>query len=385
MTMTGSRSKSRKWLWIGLILLCGLTLVAGLLTVRTCAAKTADCAPAAAKGRVGGSDGAGMLTMSDEDLARELSAARDAGMWSIRVDFDWSRIEPVPGQRDWSTTDRVVEAVLRFGMCPLGLVGYAPPWAVSPALRAPDGHARPADPAQFAEFAAAAARRYLDSVSVWEVWNEPNTESFFKPVPDAGAYGQLLALTYPAIKAVDNDLWVLSGGLAPAHDHGDDIAPLTFLSALYANGQNRYFDAVAMHPYSYPELPDAPDTVEWNAAQQMWKLRDVMIAGGDSAKSIWITECGAPTGTSDVAVSEAEQAQTLRIVLQAAREVPWIGPTFVYSIRDAGEDLSDPEQNFGILQYDFAPKQAYRVVAEFGTSARRAPRRRSFAKRTQWA
>jgi hypothetical protein len=94
-------------------------------------------------------------------------------------------------------------------------------------------------------------------------------------------------------------------------------------------------------------------------------MHDVMIDGGDARKPIWITECGAPTGTAPVAVSEETQAQTVRIMLRAARDVAWLGPAFVYSIRDSGTDRSDPEQNFGILRRDFSPKPAYSVVRGF--------------------
>lgn len=369
-------ARRRKWLRIPLILLAVTVLVVGTLTALNAGAEVSACSPTTAKERIGGSDGAGMLSMPGEDLDRVLTAARDAGMWSIRVDVDWSSIESVQGQRDWTATDRVIEAVVRHGLCPLGLVGYAPAWAANPSDNASDGYHRPAEPAQFAEFAKAAAQRYRDSVSVWEVWNEPNTERFFKPAPDVAAYGALLARTYAAVKAVGDDLWVISGGLAPAVDNGHDIAPVTFLSELYAQGFADSLDAVAMHPYSYPELPDAPDTAEWNAAQQMWEMRDVMIGGGDAEKLLWITEFGAPTGTSAVAVSESVQAQTVRIVLQAARDVAWLGPSFIYSIRDSGADLADAEQNFGILRRDFAPKQSYAVVREFGAMPRAASRRR---------
>lgn len=374
--MTAPRKpvRSRKWPWITLIALSVLLLVAGSLVAwtqdTTRGSEVAHCDPATAKGRVGGSDGAGMLTMPQRDLDRELVMARDAGMWAIRVDVDWSRIEPVQGQRDWSDSDRVVETVVRHGMCPLGLVGYTPDWAA--AVHTTDGHSRPADPAQFAEFAAAAAERYRDSVTMWEIWNEPNLETFFKPAPDIAAYGDLLTHTYPAMRAVRDDLWVIAGGMAPATDDGPNIAPITFLAGLYDGGVNQYLDAVAMHPYSYPALPDDP--AEWNAAQQMWKMRDIMIAGGDEGKLIWITEFGAPTGTSERAVSQAVQARSVRLILQATTDVEWLGPAFVYSIRDSGDDTDDPEQNFGILQRDFTPKQAYAVVREFGTSARRRAR-----------
>ena len=329
---------------------------------------TPPCSGSAGKGRVGGSPGAGILGLSDADLGRELDAAQQAGMWAIRLDVDWARIEPERGTYDWAATDRVVAAVTARGMCAHGLIGHTPRWAVDPADHPSDSWFRPQDPSDFGGFAAEAAGRYRESIAVWEIWNEPNTVNFFKPAPDPAAYTALLASAYRAIKAVSDDLTVISGGLAPAVDNGRDIAPVTFLSSLYALGANRYFDAFAMHPYTYPALPNDERTRHWSSAQQMWPMRDIMVAGGDAAKQVWLTEFGAPTGDAPVAVTDAVQADTIRIVLQAARDVGWIGPAFVYSLRDSGDDLTDPEQNFGILHHDFTPKPAFAVVRQFGAA-----------------
>lgn len=326
------------------------------------------CDGATAKGRVGVSDGADLLDMSNVALDRTLNAARDAGIWAVRVDVDWSHVEVEPGRRDWSRVDRVIHAVRTHGMCAHGLLTYAPAWAADPAERPVGSYFAPR-PDTFASFASQTATRYRHAVSVWEIWNEPNTVRFFKPRPDAATYGALLAAAYTAIKAVGTDLTVVSGGLAPAEDNGSDIAPTTFLKGLYQAGANRYFDAFGIHPYTYPALPNDLSTSAWNTALRLRDMHDTMVDGGDPAKHIWVTECGAPTGTSPVAVSDAAQADSIRILLRAARDVAWLGPAFVYSLRDSGTDAADPEQNFGILHHDLTAKPSYAVVRGFASAA----------------
>jgi hypothetical protein len=333
------------------------------------AAASAACDPANSHGRVGGNGGNPLLFLSDQDLRGELGAARAAGMRYMRVDVDWSHIEPVRGKRDWSNTDRVINAIVAQGMCPLGLVTYTPLWAANSGVQPTGSHFRPSDPDLFTNFANDAATRYQDRVAVWEVWNEPNTVNFWKPAPDVAEYANLLTATYQAIKTVNSSLFVISGGLSPATDGGGDIAPLTFIKGLYAAGANRYFDAFGMHPYSFPALPNNPATAQGSIFQQMWAMRDVMVAGGDTTKEIWPTEFGAPTGTDPVAVTEAVQAQVIQVTLQSAKDTAWMGPAFVYEIRDAGTDPSDREQNFGIVRHDFTAKQAYDVVRQFGSSS----------------
>ena len=343
-------------------LLC--TILGTAVCVLACsgALEQGDCAASAGKGRAGGSDGSGLLTASDDDLNQVLQAAQEAGMWSIRVDIDWSLVEPAAGQRDWVIIDRVVGAVVDHGMCPLGLVTYTPEWAAVEHPGPLDSRFRPDDPQMFADFAGAAAQRYRDDISIWEVWNEPNNADFFKPAPDPASYGALLEASSRAIKSARSDATVLSGGLAPAEDDGRDIAPVTFLSALYADGFNRYFDAFAIHPYSFPALPDAPGTGHWNTAQQLDTMHETMVAGGDEGKSVWITEFGAPTGTGPGAVSDDVQAQTMNQILAMARDTPWIATAFVFNLRDTGTDSDDIEQNFGLLRNDFSRKPAFDAV-----------------------
>ena len=133
-------------------------------------------------------------------------------------------------------------------MKPLGLLLHTPAWAR--VAGANDLEGAPNDPIQFATFAKAAATRYLGMVPAWEVWNEQNTT--WKPAPNVNAYAAVLATAYNAIKSVNSNLFVLAGGLAAADNIGTDIAPITFMNGLYAAGANKYFDALAMHPYAYP-------------------------------------------------------------------------------------------------------------------------------------
>ena len=91
--------------------------------------------------------------------------------------------------------------------------------------------------------------------------------------------------------------------------------------------------------------------------------RSVMIANGDGAKQIWPTEFGEPTGTASQAVSEATQASYVTAAYAALKGVSWAGPAFLYSGWDNGTDLSNVENNFGIIHHDWSLKPAYTAYA----------------------
>ncbi|MGU3432710.1 beta-xylosidase [Actinomycetes bacterium M1A6_2h] len=301
-----------------------------------------------------------MLTLSDADLDRTLTAAADVGARWLRVGIDWSAIEAQPGVLDWSTSDRIVAAAERHGLKPLGIILYTPPWAAVDGVEAGSNKGIPRDPAQFGRFSGLAAQRYATSIQDYEIWNEPNIINFFQPAPNLQAYVSLLKSSYTAIHAAVPGATVVTAGLSPAGDSASSIAPLTFVQGLYDAGAAPYFDAVGLHPYSYPALPTT--VVEWNLFKIMDRIHQVMVDKGDANKKIWITEYGAPTGTSSDAVSEDFQAESISTAICTARKNGYVAVTFIYTLRDQGTDPNDREDNFGLLHVDYSPKPSYSAV-----------------------
>jgi hypothetical protein len=341
----------------------GVVLLAFLLTLLPDTG-TARAQSTELGARAGFSPGGAWPWLPDAELARELDLMAASGAGWVRVDFTWASIEHVRGTYSWSNLDRVVRAVHSRGMKVLALPAYTPGWA-RPA--GGTSYTPPADPAAFAAFTAAAAARYVpQGVLHYEIWNEPNLASFWAPKPDAAAYARLLQATTTAVRAAAPDAVILSGGLSPAVDaaDGSQIDPVTFLNKLYALGVKDAFDAVGVHPYSFPAMPSDVSTASWNTFQKMSRMRDTMVANGDSAKKIWLTETGAPTGSHPTAVSESAQAAIVTDTLRSAEALSWAGPVFFYAARDLGTDPTDREQNFGLLRRDFSPKPGWAALVE---------------------
>lgn len=304
---------------------------------------------------VGFAEGGTLLTKPTAELDRDFAAARRLGMTWVRVEVNWRIVESRRGVYDWRNVDKVVGSARRHGLSILGLVTFAPPWAADPAGAFLPG-SRPRDTAAFGRFAGIAAGRYARSIGTWEVWNEPNLPLFFSPRPDTGIYGRALRAAYPAIKAARPGARVLSAGLSIANDTAVTIAPRTFVRRLYDQGLHGFFDGVALHPYTFPYTPGTDPNGNW---ADIAEVRSVMVARGDAAKKIWITEFGAPTGTAGDAVSPARQASILREAITAARRLPYVaGPFFVYTIRDTGTDPANREDNFGLLRRNHTEKPA---------------------------
>ncbi len=86
------------------------------------------------------------LSDSDAQLGANLDAVRNAGATWIRLDVDWSQIEPNPGSSDFSGPDRVVDAARSRGLQVLAIATYTPRWAQDVSVATGTSHGRPSSP-----------------------------------------------------------------------------------------------------------------------------------------------------------------------------------------------------------------------------------------------
>jgi hypothetical protein len=302
--------------------------------------------------RFGVSSGGTLRWLPPDELARELDEYVEVGAQWVRFDFTWSSIEPEQGVYDWWRHDAVVAAAGERGLTLLGVLAYTPAWA------RPEGTTNkhpPNDLADYASFVRETVARYAPmGVRHWEIWNEPNLWRFWEPCPDVERYTEMLRLGYEAVKEVDPEAVVVSGGLSPAADNGCNIAPRTFLSGMYAYGAGGSFDALGHHPYSFPAYPSEQHA--WSAWYQMTgaspSLRSIMEDNGDGEKQIWATEWGAKIGSVD----EETQAAMVTEAYALFGSYEWAGPMFFYTYRD--------HDSFGLVRGDWSRRPAWYAYQE---------------------
>ena len=301
---------------------------------------------------------------------------RALGITWIRFDVTWAVVQPSRGgPYHWTRYDNAVAEADRYGLHVDAEAVFSAPWASAPGCHAAYGTCRPASPRLYATYAAAIARHFHHGISAEEIWNEPNNVTFWHPAPDPAFYVQMLKDAYTAIKAVDPQMIVVSGGLAPEPDNGKDISVRTFAEDMFKYGAKGYFDAFGDHPYSYPTLPDQYEP--WSAWSQMAQtspsIRSIMAASGDSAIPIWITEVGAPTGGPGAAAPcagtpSAPHAGHDSLCLQAAaitqmvrdeKSLNWLGPALIYSFKDLGTNQAKLGDFFGVLTAQGRAKPSY--------------------------
>lgn len=213
--------------------------------------------------------------ISSPDVDFTQQAARLRMGW-IKQQMRWGVFSPAPGQFDWTGFDRAIDQAVARGRKVMLSIVTAPQWshpALQPSQDDPDAmHAPPDDLNLYAEFVAEVVKRYPGKVHAIEVWNEQNIDAEWRAVPQAVSperYVEMLKLTSQAVKAIDPNVMIISGALAPTGyfqggcsaagcDDGPYLRRMVELGALDA------VDCVGVHANGYNVPPDKTHTEGFN-------------------------------------------------------------------------------------------------------------------------
>lgn len=258
--------------------------------------------------------------VSDPVLEQQAARMASSGVESARVTVAWDALEPRPGAYSLGILDRIVGAAARHRIALLVNVTATPGWA-SQRPNDPDAFRfPPRSPAPFAELMRQLVLRYGPSgsfwaqnpgvpqvpVRQWQIWNEQTAPWHWERQPWARGYTKLLRAAYRAIHGADRGAKVVAGSLvAPRADY----APWDGLRDLYRAGGKRFFDVVAVHPFTN-DRRSVRRTVG-QTVEIVRRVRAQMRRRGDARKPIILTEVTWPAAVGKVPRSALRQAAGL--------------------------------------------------------------------------
>ena len=287
--------------------------------------------------------GVGIHLLRDD---HSLDLARDAGFKFVRMDMLWANVER-GGRYRFFAYDALLRALDARGMGVLWILDYGHPDHGGSTPRTPE------DIAAFGRFAEAAAAHFKGRNVRYEIWNEPNTDRFWMPVPSPSEYAALLRGAVAAIHRADPTAKVSSGGLSRFDED--------FLSRAVDLSLASELKAIAIHPY-----PKAgPETI----APEMEKLRDWLARALGERIEIWDTEWGyssadEPENAPSNGHSEAGRRRQAALAVREILTVWTLGLPLAawYDLRDDGPDPANPEHNYGLLDSSGNEKPAMTAV-----------------------
>jgi polysaccharide biosynthesis protein PslG len=321
----------------------------------------------------------------------QLRMIADAGFVWIRQQFEWAELEvDGPGQYTdnrndldgdgepdtisaWIKYDNIVENAERYGLQIQVRLDNPPLWSRTEPVEGTFGP--PDDLQQFVDYAATVAARYQGRLYHYQVWNEPNLgfEWGGRSV-DPERYTEMLCRTYDALKAVDPDIVVITGAMAPTIDlSGYNLMDFIFLQRMYDAGAADCFDVLSVQGYGLFSGPtdERLNPMQVNIGRNRY-MRDIMVANGDAHKPIWISEAAWNAVPSEAEypdpiaaryafgqVTEQQQADyAVELYQRAQQEWPWVGVVNYWFFTRASDRESDQSfYYFRMVEPDYSDEK----------------------------
>ena len=330
------------------------------------------------------------LDQEADPAKRELTVrlASEAGFHWLRQEFPWQDIEihgkgdfedrrNPPARSAWDKYDNIVALAERYNMQIIARLSTPPKWSRA-AGDANGTFAPPDDFADFGDYVYAVVSRYAGRIRYYQIWNEPNIYPEWGNFPiSPEKYTELLKLAATRARQADPDVNIIAGALASTIDLQPDApAPanalndLLFLQRMYDAGAAPYFDIMAMQGYGLWSGPTdrrmQPRVMNFGRPQF---VRDLMVANGDAAKPIWISEMGwnavpdeVPNKSFGQVTLDQQGSYEVLAYERARAEWPWMGVINVWYFKRATDEWvrqGRPEAYFRLADPDFTLQPVY--------------------------
>ncbi len=317
------------------------------------------------------------------------------GLDWVKVQLEWPLVQPEPDVYQWFFYDGIVDEASKQGLYLMFSVVGAPEWT-----RAAGGHNGPPDDyGYYAQFLTALLEQYPNRIHAIEVWNEQNLDREWTTANGINPedYVTFLQTAHDAIKAVDSDVIVISGALAPTGDGdwvrwADDFA---YLDRALAAGMLTYADCVGVHHNGYNIGPDVAFDQTGAVAEagtavfrgpfdnihHSWSFKTTLdtyaakIQAIDPHKKLCVTEFGWATSEGydqyppgfEFAQDNTleEQAQFIVQAYQQMRESGdvWLAFLFNFDFGNKGNGPTDDPVPYSIVDTQGIPRPAFGEIA----------------------
>lgn len=274
------------------------------------------------------------------------NSVAEAGLGWVRVDFNWTDIQPKSASDfDWNTADKVVDYAKKNNLKIFATLAYTPPWARSEGCG--EKACPPASKESWRQFVSAVVDRYKSDIHHWGMWNEPNLPSFWQGGRESYV-NKILKPGSEEVKKIDSTALVIAPDLAYGGKY--EWEEWTQYISKQAKGS---FDIFAIHVYDDNDEGTGEDllAILRDSVKPVLKKQGIL-----DNYPVWLSEFGWRTSY----VSQQAQSDFLLTILKTVQKPnwAWLEKVFIYNLTDGSED----RDTWGILlgkANDFAKKQAF--------------------------
>lgn len=300
------------------------------------------------------------------------------GVSAVRENLPWNNLEVEKGQ--WvlgpSWYDAYLDGLEAQGVGSHILLTYGNKFHDADAEGFGAFPHTPEGRAAYAEYARRVVTRPGRDIDTVEVWNEPNSDAPWNrgpcakdpqtgqqqsPQVKAACYYELIRVVTPVVKQAAPDAKVTG----PA----GVTLPYAYLEELFRLGGLEYLDAITVHPYGFPQTPEAGYCLspgDCGLETRIQQLRTLIRKyNGGKDKPIWFSEIGWGSYTGSTrGVTERQQADYMVrahaiAFANGVERIDW------YSMMNAKYLPDGPGANWGLIRHPDDPRGAYTPKESF--------------------
>lgn len=293
---------------------------------------------------------------------KQMTRLRELDLEWVRIAMHWAVLEPERGQY-YRPFDEAAQAMAENQLKPVGFLAGSAPFATSAPANSPyqDSYP-PTNNRLYSDSLTRFIERY-PSFKAWQIWNEPNLPSFWRPREDPDAYAALLVDAVDTVRRRFPDTPLGTAGMAYFSQMPSRNMEL-MLKVLLERGLASKNLIVSYHPYTeYPE---------GNSAGKNELLDTVRYINGGlrgaGVKQIWATEwgwssyAGPEEAQAIIGVSGQADYTLRRLALMSALDFDRI---FLFNLSDLDARASVRDQSYGLLDLNGNPKPVYTALKNF--------------------
>lgn len=270
------------------------------------------------------------------------------GVHQIRSDFTWDYIEPTNDTWNWAKYDWLTSNAPLYDINITALLVYG-----NDAITGNDLKYVPPDAIDdFLDYVNHTVRRYVDDVSAWEVWNEPNHWDWWKGTNAEffRFFNETRKLLIDLRNELNADFKIVCSSTA--------FSWPSFYKQMWEANVMAGVDALSVHPYNAMYKESIVTVIEQNLE---------MAARYDSDIEVWITEIGSPTDVMSLPTYSHDEIAARTMKVYALSTAMGLNNVFWYTYHDA-EDPEDAEfvlSQYGLLYKNYTWKESAHAYSLF--------------------
>lgn len=275
-----------------------------------------------------------------------IEALKNLGISYVRDDIRWGIVQKEDGTFDFSETDKWINMLTENDISIQAVLGYAKEYQLGSDYKISNND----ELEKFLEYVKTVMEQY-PQITEYEIWNEPN--GIYVTNEDLSWYSKAVIGAKEIAKSINPNIEIIVGStMTPDTDQSEKRSSEIFIETI-----SNYGVYETKMPYSF-HLYDWDRSYKWNTRYKniINKHKQLFNTLGGFT-NYYITETGLPS------TNNTEEEQAIMLVQQ---KVIWDGYSNVdsntYNLRNMGETINIDEDNFGLVNYDYTPKQSFYAI-----------------------